>query len=298
MTTAPATIPKMKRETGWTPWRLAWLVVLLGLAVLAALPSLYNVLDLALRSDEYSHMLLVLPVFAMLLWQRRERLAAIPPHYCLWGAGLAVLGVAMDFVGFATQIDLIKDVGMVVMLVAPVVAVAGWRWPMAALPAFGVLLFLVPVPGRIRQRIALPLQEISASITEVLMDIIGQPVTRMGNVLEINSVTVGVAEACNGMRMVVALALVAYAFAFSMPMRPWARVALLVISPLVALLANVVRLAPTVLVYGHASKDTADFIHDMSGWAVLALSLGVLWGLLALARWMEFPIEPKRGEAR
>ncbi|MFI4915948.1 MAG: exosortase/archaeosortase family protein [Phycisphaerales bacterium JB060] len=292
MTTATATIPNVRRETGWTPWRLAWLVVLLGLAVLAALPSLYNVLDLALRSDEYSHMLLVLPVFAMLLWQRRERLAAIPPRYCLWGAGLAALGVTMDFVGFATQIDLIKDVGMVAMLVAPVVAVAGWRWPMAALPAFGALLFLVPVPGRIRQRIALPLQEVSASITEVLMEVIGQPVLRMGNVLQINGVDVAVAEACNGMRMVVALALVAYAFAFSIPLRPWVRITLLVASPLVAVFANVLRLGPTVLFYGHTNKEFADFAHDVSGWMVLVVALGVLWGSVALARWLELPIEP------
>ncbi len=278
-------------KAAWSAGRLAWLVVLLVLAVLAALPSWHNVLDLALRSDEYSHMLLVLPVVGLLLWQRRERVARIQPRYCLWGVVVAALGVAMDFVGFATQIDLIKDVGMVAMFVAPVVAVAGWRWPLAALPAFGALLFLVPVPGRVRQQIALPLQETSATITQWFMDVFGQVVTRAGNVLQINGVDVAVAEACNGMRMVVALALVTYAFVFSMPLRPWARITLLIASPLVALIVNVIRLIPTVYFYGHWDREAADFAHDVSGWLVLALALGVLWGSVALARWLELPIE-------
>lgn len=298
MTSVATTIPKAESTSAWTPARLAWLAALLVLAVLAALPSWQNVLDLALRSSEYSHILLVLPVVGLLLWLRRESLATVVPAYSMWGVALAALGVGMDFAGFATQIDLLKDLGMVVMLMAAVVAVAGWRWPLKAAPAFGALLFLVPVPGRVRQGIALPLQNISASITEWLMDLIGQPVLRMGNVLQINGVDVAVAEACNGMRMVVALALVAYAFAFSMPLRPWARIALLVLSPLVALFANVLRLVPTVLFYGHSSREVADFAHDVSGWAVLLVALGVLWGSVALCRWLELPIEPKRADRR
>lgn len=283
---------------GWTPARLGWLAVLLVLAVLAALPSWANVFYLALRSAESSHMLLVLPVVGMLLWQRRERLARVTPRYSLWGLALALVGVIMDFVGFAAQIDVVKDVGMVVMVMGAVVAVAGWRWPLAAAPAFGALLFLVPVPGRVRQTIAVPLQNASASITEVLMDLIAQPVTRHGNVLQINGIDVAVAEACNGMRMVVALALVAYAFAFTMPLRPWVRVAILLASPLVALFANVIRLGPTVLFYGYTSEEVADFAHDVSGWAVLIVALGVMWGSVALCRWLDLPIEPKRAEAR
>ncbi|MEO1278714.1 MAG: exosortase/archaeosortase family protein [Planctomycetota bacterium] len=287
---------KPRAWSAWTGGRLAWLTVLLLLAVLAALPSWQNVLTLALRSDEYSHMLMVLPVFALLLWQRREQLAAIVPHYSLWGLAIAAVGVAMDFAGFASQIDLLKDLGMVAMVVGAVVAVTGPRWPLAAKAAFGALIFLVPVPGRIRQQIALPLQEVSAWITQWILEFIGQPVARLGNVLQINGVDVAVAEACNGMRMVVALALVAYAFVFVMPLRPWARIAILVASPLVAVFANVLRLGPTVLFYGYADKELADFAHDVSGWAVLAVALGVLWGSVALARWLEIPIEPKREE--
>ncbi|MEO1008338.1 MAG: exosortase/archaeosortase family protein [Planctomycetota bacterium] len=270
---------------------VAWLAALLPLAVLAALPAWHNIAGLATRSAEYSHMLLVPPLAVFLLWQRRSRLAAAPVRASMLGVAMAALGVAMDFAGFASQIDLLSHLGMVMLLVAPVVAVLGWRWPLAALPAFGVLLFLIPVPGRLRQQIALPLQDASAGITRVLLDIFGVPVTQAGNVLQINGVDVAVAEACNGMRMVLALALVAYAFVFTVNLRPWAKIAVLAASPLIAVVVNVVRLVPTTLFYGYADRDVADAAHDISGWLVLGVALGILWTLLALARWLELPIE-------
>jgi len=289
----------MRPQTGaWSAGELAALAALLVLAVLAALPSWRNVASLAWRSAEYSHMLLVPAVALFLLWQRRGRLARTPRSPSLAGPAAALVGVALDFAGFATQIDLLKDVGMLALLLAPVLAVAGWRWPLSALPAFGALVFLIPVPGRLRQQIALPLQDVSAAITSFLLDIAGIPVARVGNVLQINGVDVAVAEACNGMRMVLALGLVAYAFVFSVSMRAWARVAILALTPAIAVAANVLRLGPTTLFYGYADRELADFAHDVSGWLVLAVALGLLWAVLAISRWLELPIEPKSPNTR
>jgi hypothetical protein len=53
---------------------------------------------------------------------------------------------------------------------------------------------------------------------------------KSGNVLIINGERVGVGEACNGMRLVFALALVVYAFAFGTPLKPATRLILLALS--------------------------------------------------------------------
>lgn len=292
--TSTAKVPRDGADGGWTPGRFAWLFVLLALAVLAGLPSWQNVFGLALRSDEYSHMLLVLPVVGILLWQRREDLVKITPRFSLAGPVIAAAGAAMDFVGFASQIDLLKDLGMIAMVLGAIVTVTGLRWVLSAKAAFAAMLFLVPVPGRVRQQISLPLQEGAAVITQWILELFGQPIIRHGNVLVINGIDVGVAEACNGMRMVLALALVSYAFVFIVPLRPWVRVVILLATPVVALIANVSRLGPNVLFYGYTNDELAKFAHDVSGWLVLLVALGVLWGFVALCRWMEIPIEPAR----
>jgi exosortase len=140
--------------------------------------------------------------------------------------------------------------------------------------------------------IAMPLQEISAKFSEFILTIFEVPVTRAGNVLDVAGHEVAIAEACNGMRMVAALGLVAFAFIYTVPMRSSVRLLILAISPLVALVVNVVRLVPTALLYGYSDKHTADVFHDLSGWGVLVLALGMLWAVIAILRWIEVPIAP------
>jgi exosortase/archaeosortase family protein len=69
-------------------------------------------------------------------------------------------------------------------------------------------------------------------------------------------------------------------------------VLILVVSPLVAIIVNVVRLIPTTLLYGYSDQTTAEVFHDWSGWGVLVLAIGLLWLLVEVLRWIEVPIAP------
>ena len=84
-------------------------------------------------------------------------------------------------------------------------------------PAFLVLVFLVPVPGFLRQELALPMQTITAQATQSVAELFGMNVERWGNTLAVNGTQIAVAEACNGMRMVFTLILVSFTFAFITP---------------------------------------------------------------------------------
>ncbi|MCA9289169.1 MAG: exosortase/archaeosortase family protein, partial [Phycisphaerales bacterium] len=170
--------------------------------------------------------------------------------------------------------------------------ILGVRVAIAFFPSFIGLAFFLPVPGTIRQEIAVPLQEVSARAGEFALDVLGVPVERTGSALTVNGVPVMIAEACNGMRMVSALALVSFAFIFSVPMSNRIRLLILAISPLVAVLVNIIRLIPTVLFYGYADANIAGAFHDASGWLGLVLAFGVLWAFLSVLRWLEVPIAP------
>jgi exosortase len=158
------------------------------------------------------------------------------------------------------------------------------------LPAFLTLVFLIPVPGRVRQRIAIPMQNATAQSTQAVFDLAGIPMTRSGNTLYINNKPVAIAEACNGLRMVFALTLVCYAFAFSNPLRMHSRLLIVLASPLAAILCNVVRLVPTVYIYGNFSDEIADSFHSISGWVMLFVAFFILMGILRLLRWAVIPV--------
>ena len=80
------------------------------------------------------------------------------------------------------------------------------------------------------------------------------------------------------------LILVGYAFSFSLPLRNWVRFLILAISPLAAILCNLIRILPTVWVYGSRSESFADRFHLYSGWLMLVVALLILLGILRIIK--------------
>ena len=130
----------------------------------------------------------------------------------------------------------------------------------------------------------------AASVTHATLELIGVAAIKSGNVLIINGEQVAVGEACNGMRMVFALGLVVYAFAFGTPLKSSTRALLLILSPIVAIMCNVIRLVPTSLIFGYGNAESAETFHDLAGWVMLPIALVVLIGVLRMVRWLEFPV--------
>lgn len=266
----------------------------MGLLVVAALASGWSawadILEVGKNDPEQSHVLLAIPIALWLAWARRDRLRISSPSWSLLGSVLIAGAWYLGHVGLSRSLDVLWHLSAVLLVIGALLTIAGPVLVVRFAVPLVALLALVPIPGLIRQEIATPLQEISARCTQFLLDTVGIPVMRSGNVLELNGVPVAVAEACNGMRMVAALGLVTYLFVFVIPAKPLARAALLALSPVLAVVVNIVRLVPTVLFYGYSSKHTAELFHDLSGWLMLVLAFGILWTFIRLLRWLEFPV--------
>lgn len=276
----------------WTFGDGALLVGLMVLSVVATFATWADIFAYATRDSEQSHVLLAPVIVVWLFWMRRERLRYCAPSHSLLGVCVVLASWLIGIVGFRTGTLVMEHFSAVGMLLGAALTVLGPRFYMKFLPAIAATVFVLPVPGMIRQRVAIPLQEVTAQVTHWILEIFGAPVMRLGNVLSINGQDVAVAEACNGMRMAAALVVVAYVFAFSSPLRTNVRVLIILLSPVVAVLCNVIRLIPSVFLYGYSTTEVADTFHDVSGWAILVVAFGILWSVGALMRWMEIPIEP------
>lgn len=265
---------------------------LVALAVVATSEIWAAIWRVGSGNEEQSHVMLAPFVALWLFWIRRERLRLCRPRWSPAGPALIAAGWASAAFGFSSAMDIFWHFGGLLIVLGALITVVGTQPLYRFAPSFGALLFLLPVPGRIRQQIAIPLQESSATVTTTVLDLFGVPITQAGNLMTINGVDIAVAEACNGMRMVAALLLVTYAFVFSTPMRNSVRLGLILISPVLALLVNVIRLIPTALWHGYGSETGAGIFHDLAGWAMLGVALALLWGVIGLLRWLEVPIAP------
>lgn len=282
---------ELKPEPVWKAWHALAAAALVGAAVFAGWEVWRDIYNYARHDEESSQILLVPIVVAWIAWVRREKLVGCRPVGLGLGTLMIGLGWLMHTVGNRFMIQSFWHGGAVLMAAGAVVAVVGRQVMWRLLPAFGALIFLLPVPATGRHLIAYPLQSVTAHATQVCGEALGMSVERTGNLLSINGNNVAIAEACNGMRMVFTLLLVCYTFAFTTPLPGWVRALVLVFSPVVAVICNVIRLVPTVYVFGHYSKETGEMFHDMGGWVMLLVGYFMLMGIVRLVRWISAPAD-------
>jgi exosortase len=279
-------------RNGWTIWHAMAALAMVGACGLAAGDAWADLSRIGWRDEESSHVLLVPLVVAWLVWVRRGRFRGCSPGGRLPGTLLMAAGCLLWSYGYRHQVQSLWHLGAVVLAVGGLLTVTGKELLLRFLPAFVVLGFLVPVPNTARQWIALPLQHATARATQDAAEVLGMWVVRQGNLLTLNGHEVAIAEACNGMRMVFTLFLACYLFAFVTPLRGYVRALILVASPLLAVLANVVRLVPTVWVFGHAPPAVAEAFHTASGWVMLVVAFIGLMSIVRLLRWAMIPVAP------
>jgi exosortase len=274
----------------WRHWAAA--AVLLVGAVVATHDAWRDILDIAWGDAEQSQVFLVPFVAAWLFWVRRERLRGYRPRATWVGPVVVAAGWVVNRAGDAYLIQSVWHFGAVVVLVGAFLSVAGGEAFRRFSSVFVALVFLVPVPQTLRQAIAIPLQAQTAALTQSALELFGVAVERSGNLLTINHQEVMIAEACNGLRMVFALVMVTFAFAYGSPLRNAFRIFLLALTPVTAIAFNVVRLVPTVWSFGLFSPSVANTIHDLSAWVMLPVALLALLGILRLLRWAQLPVSP------
>ncbi len=274
----------------WTVWHVVAGAVMAVLGILVTLPAWLDIQTIAMKDEEYSHILLVPLVAGWLIWIRRARFRHCRPRWTILGPAVLGLGWAIHSFGFYYSKYALWQGGAVLVVLGCVLSVFGKDLLFRFFPAIAVLVFLVPAPGMLRQQISLPLQTGTAAVSFQIMELTGFDVARAGNVLSVNGRPVTVAEGCNGMRGVFPLILVSYAFAFGMPLRNGVRVALLLLSPLAAIGCNVVRVLATAIVYGYSNWEVGESFHYWTGWAMLPLAFGLLYLIIWGLRWAMIPV--------
>ncbi|HEY0008375.1 MAG TPA: exosortase/archaeosortase family protein, partial [Tepidisphaeraceae bacterium] len=269
---------------------LAGLMGLLAVAV--TFRAWKSIFDLAWADPEYQHIFLVPAVAMFLAYVRRDRLRYSRVRAVALGPVLVLIGWAAGSYGFNHKTQVLFHVGAVVVLIGALVSVLGKQVLFRFFSVAFVLLMLVPLPRGVREDIADPLQRWTAVIASHLLGAVGVETHVIGAALTINNQPVMIAEACNGMRMVFPLLLITYGFAFGLPLRNSVRFTIVLASPVVALLCNVVRVLPLIWLQGQGAKgqDWGQWLHDHSGWFMVPLAFLVLLGLIRLLKWAMIPV--------
>lgn len=246
------------------------------------------------NEPDYSHGFFV-PLFAaFLLWHRRDLLKSATSTGGRWLGGLLILATAAIRLASAYfNYTLLDPFALLPCLAGVVLLIGGWGWLRWSWPAIAFLAFMIPLPGFIAGQMSGPLQRIGTISSTYLLQTCNVPATATGNVIMLTKGSIGVVEACNGMRMLITFFAITFGAALLMTGSIWEKALILLSAPFIGLAANITRITATGMAHEWVSSEFADrLFHDFAGWLMMPLAVGLLFlELHLLSRLLIAPIE-------
>lgn len=234
------------------------------------------------RSDTFAHGFVILPISAWLAWRDRERWRQVAKRPSWWMLLPILLASLIWLVGELATVNALSEFAVVAMFALAVPLVSGIA--AAATVLFPLLFLFFAVPFG---EFLLPhLMEWTATFTVAAVKASGVPVYREGLHFVIPSGTWSVVEACSGVRYLIASLMVGALFAFLTYRSLQRRVAFIVVSLLVPIVANWAR-AYIIVMLGHLSDNriAAGVDHLIYGWVFFGVVMLLMFWIGA--RWRE-----------
>lgn len=276
MTALAESLQDARNDTNaWRPALLRLLVGAIGLIALFA-SDVRDMVSIWFTASTYNHCALIPFLSGWLTWQRRDEIAHVAPAESRLGLIVLGAGALLWLVGDAGDVAFARQAGVVVMLQSLVPLVLGVTLTRALLFPVAYLLFMFPVGEEL-----LPvLQTMTARMSMAFLDIAGIPAHLDGIFITTPNGYYKVAEACAGVKFLVAM--LAYgALVANVCFRSWGRrVAFMAACVAVPVLANGVRAFATMYVGYLTTADAASgFDHVLYGWFFFAFVMGAVMAM-------------------
>jgi len=234
----------------------------------------------------YSHGFLIPIVAGYMIWIKWTPLSRTDRAPSFWGAlpvavslCLLLVGECLESVVAGTGGLFVKGISFPLILSGLVVLLLGPSFlGLLGIP-LSYLLFMVPLPGGIFKMLTMPLQDYTSRVTTSALQLSGVPSFREGNVIVLPSLSLGVVEACSGIRsLITLLALASAAAVLLIPSdRRIAQVFVALSAVPIAILTNAFRVTITGLMCHYWGTACAQgFYHDLAGWSVFVLAMSLL----------------------
>jgi exosortase len=255
-------------------YNLVFILINLALLVIITFSYWSTIVDLFKewqRNDDYSAGQLVPLIAVFLVWRERKLLRECVLKPCWWAIGLLILAQAARLFGLMFMYESAERYSLVLTITGTVLMVAGWQTFRSVIWILMFLFLMVPFPGRIHNLISGPLQRMSATGSVFLLEAFGARVSQQGNIVTLNqNIPMAVAEACSGLRMLIAFIIVTAFIAYMVKRSRWQKAVLLLSSVPVAVMCNILRICITALLFLLVSTEVAEkFFHDFAGLAMM-----------------------------
>ena len=249
------------------------------IAILVSLlfaPVVFQLIHFWSTREDYSHGFFIIPLAVFIVWTKRKNLLLLPVEP-LW-AGLPVLftGTMAYVVSFMTNFHTLTHLSMILIILGLLLFLTGWKITKELLLPILFLLFMFPIPGSYYVLITNPLKLLITNISTHIIQFMGFPVYREGNIIFLSTTQLEVVEACSGLRSLYSYLMIGCLFAF-MSHKRMSKIVLITSTIPLALLINIIRVTGTGILSNFFGSQVAQgFFHTFSGLILFVFGFVIL----------------------
>ncbi len=281
-----------------------FILVTLG-AIAAAYVPLRGLLRTSPYAPYYAHIPLIPLVSAFFLVSERKKLFGKDQQGSLQGVFLMVAGISLFVLALLQPFRV--DVDAAIRVLASLLFWAGGFWLLfgtrtlkSAVFPMTFLIFAVPAPAWLIERILSWLVAGTAAVAHVVFHACGIPFTQAGPVFSLPGMDFEVYPSCGGFRPGLALLITGLVAGHLVLTKFWRKVLLVVWVFPIAVIKSGVRFVTLYLLAYHVDMGVVEpshFVHQFSGYVFFLIGLGILGLVLWLLRKGDNPPSASRSNA-
>jgi exosortase len=226
--------------------------------------------------DDMGHGYFVPAIAAYIVWQKKDVLAKLTPQPNWWGLAIVCYGAFQIYLGTVGAELFLSRTAIVITMIGIVLFLGGKQFLKELIFPLFLLFLMIPIPSVIYNKITFPLQILASEVAEGALSILGIPVLREGNILNLPSQALNVVEACSGIRSLLTLTFLSLVYGYFFEKRTWVRVVLFLSTIPIAITANAGRVTLTGILSEVKPELSEGFFHEFSGWVIFMLALGIM----------------------
>ena len=238
-------------------------------------------------SEDYSHGFFIIPAVIYLIYRKHN-----PPAFselsANWPGFIGVLAaVVMYVIGLYSSFRTLANLSFVLAIWGSLYFLFGFHFIKKYAWELFLLLFMLPIPSRLYASITLPLQLGVTKMSFFVLQLLGIPVCREGNIIQLANTTLEVVNACSGLRSILSIIVLSFIISCFAFRRTWQRLLLIILAIPLAMLSNLIRVTVIALFAQHGNVMFVDgTAHVMLGIGLFALSLLLLTFFAKIIAWL------------